>query len=512
MSEAGDQGELHPTLARDLRRLRLDASSVPSPEQWATLLQRVSTAYRNADNDRYLYERSVEVSSDEMRELYDSLRRQAREDPLTGLPNRAEVVERLRIETTRAERTNHPIVVLYIDLDRFKLVNDSLGHAAGDELIKLAASRIRSAVRGSDVVARLGGDEFVVVSSGFRDARDATMLGQRILELLESPFDIAGQRAFVGASVGIADARPGELSADDLLQRADVAMYRAKSLGAGRCVHFDGDMQAEAEQRLSTEVALRSAIANDELEVRYQPIVSLIDGHLIGAESLVRWDRPGYGVLPPSEFIAIAEQSTLVCQIDRWVLGESARQVAKWRAGLAPFMKVSVNLSARGAQESDLVANVMGAVGDANLDFRALTVELTESSLLSAQVQILDNLTGLRALGVGIALDDFGTGYSSLAYLKRLPANILKIDKSFVDGVDQDESSASIVGAVIDMGHALGLSIVVEGVERQSQADKLSSLGVEAAQGYLFSPPVPAAVFEEQWLVAREPAVRRLAG
>ena len=485
----GGPPEYHRSLSRQLRRLGLSPTEAPDPALWAQLLCMVSDSYSGSDADRYTMERAIEVSGEEMRSLHEGLTRQARHDALTGLPNRSALAEALGEALTARWQSGRDVAVLFIDLDGFKLVNDTLGHSAGDELLVHAAERICAAVRERDVVARLGGDEFVAVCLDIDNVEMVTAIAQRIATQLAVPFRIGAKDAVVSASVGIALAGSQPITSEDLLREADMAMYQAKTAGHSRYVIFADEMRRSVEGRLATEYALRHAVANDELVLHYQPIVSLPDRRVLSVEALVRWNRPGHGLVYPDSFIPVAEQSRLVTAIDCWVVGEACRQAASWPN---QDISVAVNLSAGDLQNSDIVEAMSTALARTGLAPRRLTMELTETTLMSDQASIAANLGRIHALGVQLAIDDFGTGYSSLSYLRRLPARTLKVDRSFVTALDEDDSVAAIISAIVNMGHALGLTVVAEGVEHAGQADRLYLLGCDAAQGYLFAQPRPA--------------------
>jgi len=480
----------HPSLTRQLRRLGVAADVPPESQQWDKLVRLVSDSYAEADDGRYTLERSIEISSDEMRALHDVLSQQAHHDLLTGLPNRAALTELLGPTLALRRPGSRDVAVLFIDLDGFKRVNDCLGHAAGDELLVRTAERIRGAVRGSDIVGRLGGDEFVVICPDVENLDTAVELAGRIVNQLEATYHIGAQDATVSASIGIALAVPGMTSAEDLLRRADIAMYEAKTAGRARFAIFDEEMRLRVDRRLSTENALRHAVAHDEFVLHYQPVIRLSDCALLGMEALVRWERPGYGLVPPNDFIAVAEQSRLITAIDSWVVGEACRAAVGWPNRRAT---VAVNLSGRDLQSLDMLGAVSQALYRSGLSPRRLVVELTETMLLADNAMVSTTLARIQTLGVQLAIDDFGTGYSSLSYLRQLPAGTLKIDQSFVADVDTDPASAAIVGAVITMAHALHLHVIAEGVERAGQAARLRLLGCDAAQGYFFARPAPSA-------------------
>ncbi|MEZ5231328.1 MAG: EAL domain-containing protein [Acidimicrobiales bacterium] len=463
---------------------------MPDSTAWRKLLRTVSASYTEADNDRYTLERSIDVSSEEMRALHAELSVQARHDALTGLPNRAALMEQLAVALAGARRLGHDVAILFIDLDGFKAVNDSLGHAAGDELLVRASERIRSVVRESDVVARLGGDEFVVLAvNGPEELNRATGAAMRIVATLENAFRLGAQDVYVSASVGVAWAAAGEVTADELLRRADLAMYQAKSRGRSQYVVFDEAMSASNEDRVLMEAALHRAVTEQLFELHYQPVFRLADHRVIGVEALVRWRRAGVGLVLPGAFLPVAESSRLIAAIGAWVVREACRQARLW-GGDRPY--VSVNLSQRELIHDDVVPSVAAALQQSGLGPHRLLLELTENTLHDSGDLCAQNLGRLRALGVRIGLDNFGTGRSSLLQLRRLPVEVLKIDRTLVADVDRDREAAAIVGAVINMAHALGMDVVATGVERPEQTHLLRELGCDAAQGFELAHPMGA--------------------
>jgi diguanylate cyclase (GGDEF)-like protein len=481
--------ELHHTLARQLRRLGLDPEARPPAAGWRAFLRVLSTTYSETDDERYTLERSIDLSSREMRGLHEVLSIQALQDSLTGLPNRAALIRHLELSLAAGARVGRGVAVLFIDLDGFKQVNDSLGHAAGDELLVRASERISACLRPGDIVARLGGDEFVVVCVDVLDESALPAIAARIGGQLATPFRIGAQNAVVSASVGIAATTHSTATAEVLLGRADLAMYEAKLRGKARAAFFDSSMQSAVDARLSVRSDLGQAITRNELRLQYQPIVSLVDEQVIGAEALVRWARPGFGLVPPDEFIPIAEESSLISAVDCWVLTEACRRAAPWCATGAV---IAVNLSARTLEHDDVVHALGQALHETGISPTQLAVEVTETTLLSGTGTANRNLARIRDLGVALSIDDFGTGYSSLSHLQRTDIDILKIDRSFVSKMDTDPASATIVNAIIAMGHALGLTLIAEGVERSDQADLLRAEGCDAAQGWLFGRPYEA--------------------
>jgi diguanylate cyclase (GGDEF)-like protein len=416
--------------------------------------------------------------------------RHAFNDSLTGLPNRALLLDRLEVALARAEREDQPVSVLFLDLDGFKVVNDSLGHVAGDRLLIDVARRLTECLRKGDTAARIGGDEFAILLGDLGDPARARHVAERVIAALGQPFTVLGREVFVSASIGIAY---GSSDAENLLRNADVAMYRAKrSSEAGAYATFEPSMHAAVVERLEIEADLRRAIERDELVLHYQPIVDLAGGRVVGLEALLRWAHPRRGLVMPFEFIPLAEETRLIVELGRWVLREACRQAALWRADPrtgGPW--VSVNLSGLQLLDDNLDAEVAAALQDSGLDPVGLTLEITETVLVQDVAAAVDRLEHLRALGVSIAIDDFGTGYSSLRYIRRFPADVLKIAKPFVDGL-HDETDAALVRTIIALADSLGLRTVAEGIEDREQHARLSELGCTLGQGYLFARPLAA--------------------
>ena len=407
---------------------------------------------------------------------------QALHDSLTGLPNRALFLDRLAHALERGRRAN-PVGVLFCDLDRFKTVNDSAGHAAGDELLVAVASRLNGCLRTGDTAARLGGDEFAVLIEDVRSVHEATAVADRIIEALRPPFEIQGREVFLSASIGIAI---GNSRGEELLRNADVAMYRAKSEGKGRYELFEPSMRAEVLERIELESDLQRAVARDELVVHYQPLVALGDGRLAAFEALVRWRHPTRGLLPPLAFIPLAEETDLIAEIGRWVLDEACIQAQIWGTS------ISVNLSGRQLEQSDLVEVVAGALARSGLPPERLWLEITETVLMRDTETTIDRLRALKALGVKLAVDDFGTGYSSLQYLRRFPIDLLKMAKPFVDGLSSGPEGAALAKTILELGHSLGLRTVAEGIEGAAELAQLRRLGCDLGQGFLFAQPLSA--------------------
>ncbi|MFQ5690655.1 MAG: EAL domain-containing protein [Gemmatimonadota bacterium] len=423
------------------------------------------------------------------RKLFEEqLEYQALHEPLTDLPNRTLFLDRLRQALIRSRREGTSVAVMFLDLDRFKVINDSLGHAAGDRLLTAVASRLRACLREADTVARLGGDEFGVLLEFSIDEHNAARVAERVLEQLQPPFTLSGNEMFVSASIGIAFSNPGIQTAEDLLRFADVAMYRAKDAGAGTYRIFDAEKDVRETRRLERETALRRAIEHDELLVMYQPIVSLHSGRIYGIEALVRWEHPEHGLIGPDEFIPIAEESGLIVPLGYQVMRRACEQATRWARELGrPDLVLSVNLSARQFSEPRLETEVATILEDLDMSPGLLQLEITESELMHSA----ERVDALKGLGVRLAIDDFGTGYSSLSYLKNLRVDSLKIDRSFVQGLTERPEDAAIVRTVVTLARALRLEVTAEGVETEEELAYLRELGCHNGQGYLFARPSP---------------------
>lgn len=420
-------------------------------------------------------------------------------DSLTDLPNRVLLNDRLRQAIARARRGHGHVALLMMDLDRFKEVNDSFGHHAGDEVLRQIGPRLAAPLRETDTVARLGGDEFAVLLPG-ADVVAARDVAGRILRALARPFVVEGQTLDVGASIGIAVAPDHSDDSDQLLQHADSAMYAAKG-ALGSFAVYEPAEAGDGAKHLALMAELRAGIERDELLLHYQPIVDARDGALRGVEALVRWRHPELGLVPPTEFIGLAERSGLIRQLSTWVIGAGLRQARAWSdAGMA--IPIALNLSMRNLLDPDLPAVVAGLLVRSRVDPRLVTFEITEGALMADQERVARTVAGLRGLGVRLAIDDFGTGYSSLAYLARLAVDEVKIDRSFVSALVVDASAAAIVRATTDLSHTLGFSVVAEGVEDDRTRLGLVALGVDSVQGYLVSRPMEAAAIPA-WIAAR---------
>ena len=422
-------------------------------------------------------------------------------DPLTGLPNRILFLDRLGCSIERATRHGEAFAVLFLDLDRFKLVNDSLGHLAGDRLLIAIAERLERSVRAVDTVARvggqhtiarLGGDEFTILLEGVKHVSDAVRVAERIQDNLKRPFQLDGHEIFTSASIGIATSETGYNAPEDLLRDADTAMYQAKALGKARCEVFDADMREQAIARLDLETDLRRAVERKEFQLHYQPIVSFKTGMLAGFEALIRWRHPSRGLVEPAGFIQVAEETGLIVPIGSWVIGEACRQLRAWHVELpwTAGLSVHVNLSGKQFIQSDLADEIAAVLRETELPASNLSLEITESAIIENPTAVVAILEQLKALGVQISIDDFGTGHSSLSYLHRFPINSLKIDRSFVSAMSSEQSG--IVSAIIGLAHALQLEVIAEGVETAPHLAQLTELGCEYGQGYLFAKPLDA--------------------
>ena len=466
---------------------------------YQTYLKSVETAAAQAalaerhvqELNRYLAEQ--ERISRELEESREHFRAAALHDALTGLPNRTLLMNHLRLAVEHSKRRpDYRFAALFLDLDRFKVINDSLGHIAGDQLLVHLARRLEDCIRGTDTVARLGGDEFAILLSDIEDYSDAVRVAERIHAELARPFHLGGHEVYTSASIGITLSATGYSDPEAILRDADIVMYRAKANGKARHELFDEAMHARAVALLRTETDLRRAVERDEFRVVYQPILSLLTGEVAGFEALVRWHHPERGVVSPSEFIPVAEETGLIVEIGRRVLREACRQLSEWQSrGLVrPSLYVSVNLSGKQFAQAALAESVAGALSEAGLDPRCLRLEITESVVMSNAEAACAALGRLRAHGLGISIDDFGTGYSSLSYLHRFPVDTLKVDRSFIGRMGEGDENGEIVRTIITLARNLGMQVVAEGVETARQGDLLRGLGCEYAQGYFFSRPL----------------------
>lgn len=435
--------------------------------------------------------------------LYDAFH-----DGLTGLANRALFMDHLQmtIARGRSRHSNH-YAVLFLDLDRFKIINDSLGHAKGDELLKFIARRLESCIRTGDLVARLGGDEFVILLTELVEANEVILVAERILEELKTPFNLGGREIYITTSIGITLSESGHTRAEDMLRDADIAMYRAKAKGRAQYEVFNQEMHEDASKQLQIETEMRRALEKGEFCLYYQPIVQLESNRLVGVEALVRWNHPTRGTVSPMEFIPAAEENGLILPLGSWILSESCRQLREWqkRNPLASRLTVSINLSFKQFSQLDLVREVSSIIEKTGVDPRCLKFEVTESHIMENSEIAVAIMNRLREIGAEISLDDFGTGYSSLSYLHRLPIDYLKIDRSFVTRMIESRENAEIIRTIIKLGQNLKMKVIAEGIETPEQLEQLQSLNCEFGQGYLFSKPLEseaAAAFIGQSLAA----------
>jgi diguanylate cyclase (GGDEF)-like protein len=416
----------------------------------------------------------------------------ARHDHLTDLPNRVFFREELD-KNLRSLRSGQKFAILCIDLDRFKSVNDSMGHSIGDKLLNLVSARLANCVKERDFVARLGGDEFAIIQTGLSRPEESGALAGRIIERLSAPYEVDGQQLDIGASIGLSIAPTDGANADQLLKNADLAMYRAKTDGRGSYCFFEPEMDARIQARRALELELRGALAAGQLQLYYQPLVNPKSGEIRCFEALLRWFHPKFGQIPPSEFIPLAEESGLIGSLGQWVLQAACADAAKW----PKQMRVAVNLSPIQFKNMNLVKVILSSLATSGLPASRLELEITESLLLEDDAKIIAMLHELRSLGVRIVMDDFGTGFSSLNYLRSFPFDKIKIDRSFIKDLSNGDNSVAIVKAIIDLARALNIDVVAEGVETQDQLRRLVAEGCTEVQGYYFSVPKPIASFEK---------------
>jgi diguanylate cyclase (GGDEF)-like protein/PAS domain S-box-containing protein len=446
---------------------------------------------RGRANFRGTYGTARDIS--ERKEAEQVINFQAYHDLLTHLPNRALLRDRLSLAIAQAQRNRRRVGVMFLDLDRFKIVNDTLGHTMGDRLLKAVANRLQGCLRKGDTLSRFGGDEFTLLLPEVRTRDDVVVIAEKVLSKLAAPFVIDGHELFVGASIGVALYPEAGDSVEALIQCADIAMYHVKGRGKNGYQFFSEEMNHKLSTRLSLERELRNALVNGELRVYYQPQVSLADGRIIGVEALARWQHPRLGLITPDEFLPVAEETGLLSQIDEWVQRRAFADVAEWRQSGLGDVRLSVNMSAQQLESETCLDRFLAALQTSGLDGDQVKVEITESTIMKDIEVIVPKLRELRRRGFKIAIDDFGTGYSSLSYLQRFPISTLKIDRSFVGDIRADQSDASIVNAIVAMAQGLKLDLIAEGVETRTQLAYLKAQGCLEVQGYIFSRPVPAA-------------------
>jgi diguanylate cyclase (GGDEF)-like protein len=439
----------------------------------------------------------------------------ATHDALTGLPNRTLILDRVEQMLARSTRSQKPVAALFIDLDNFKGINDTLGHGVGDELLRAVAARLDGVIRNTDALGRLGGDEFVVISEEISLSAGPELIAERLLDALKHPFKLGGDeatRVTVTASIGIAVGE--KISAEELLRDADIAMYRAKWDGKNRYVVFETDMQDTIQKRMELEMDLREALANDEFFLAYQPTINLSDMSPTGVEALIRWKHPVRGIVQPDDFIPLLEETGLITEIGKWVLDEACSQGAAWRAAGHPI-GMAVNVSGRQLDTDQLIADIEEALSNSGLDPEALTIEITETTLMRNAEETALRLTQIKRLGVRIAIDDFGTGYSSLAHLQRFPVDALKIDRSFISGLRHNQEGETLIRTLVQLGKALAIETFAEGIEQQRELSLLRDENCDSGQGFLFARPLDTSATEaflQDWAEKTTPALAQSPG
>lgn len=476
-----------------------DRMRVETKETRAELEKRVEEL-REANENLVLAHVKAQAVTEVLEDAKLQMSHLANHDFLTNLPNRMLLQDRLVQAASLASRRNKKLALLYIDLDHFKHINDSLGHLIGDEVLRSVAQRLSDCVRDSDTVSRHGGDEFIVLLTEIEHEEDAFLSANKILLSLAQPHNVSGHSLSITGSIGISIFPDNGTDAETLGKCADIAMYHAKQQGRDNIQLFNPQMNTRAVERKLLETGLRNALINHEFVLYYQPKVNLETGAIIGAEALIRWHHPERGLVYPAEFIPVAEESGLIVQIGHWVLQEACQQMRVWHDRGLPLKQISVNISALQFRAPDFLDNVRTVLAETGLASGMLELELTESVVMQdAEVSIMD-LQAIKNLGVGLALDDFGTGYSSLAYLRRFPLDVLKIDQSFVHDLDAHPDETSIISAVMEMGKSLGLRVIAEGIETRLQHDFLRRLGCTEAQGYFFYHPLDVNTFADSFL------------
>ncbi len=482
--------------ALDVTRRALRGQEVTATLEFGSVVTEAHLSPIRDEHGEVLGALGVAVDVTERQRAEERLSHMALHDDLTGLPNRSLFLDRLAHALARGHREGTRCAVLFIDLDRFKRINDSLGHRAGDQILLETADRIGGALRADDTVARLGGDEFTVLCESIATDEEALGIADKVFEELGHLYEVDDGELYITASIGVA-LSAGETSPEVLLQDADAAMYRAKGRGRARTELFDEVSRTHTVNRLALESALHGALERGELRLFYQPKVSVAAERVVGYEALLRWEHPTRGMLVPDDFIGVAEDSGLIVPIGRWALSEAARQAAEWGGGREPPPVMCVNLSARQVAQPDIVETIAEALDESGVNPPSICLEITESVVMEQSHGTVTTLSELKRLGVQLAIDDFGTGYSSLGYLQRFRLDYLKIDRSFVDGLGRDPGQTAIVDAIVRLAQALGLGVIAEGVERREQLDALRELGCDLVQGYLFAHPEPPEVAGE---------------
>ncbi|MFA0926083.1 EAL domain-containing protein [Pseudomonas syringae pv. tagetis] len=476
----------------EISNRRKDGELYPS---WLTI-----NAVRNKAN-RTTHFVAVFADISSLKHAQARLDYQAHHDPLTGLPNRTLFESRLQSALLHSEESGSLGAVLFLDLDRFKHINDSLGHPVGDLLLKGIAHRLKETLRDVDTVARLGGDEFIVLLPGLLQPSDAQSIANKLLACFNTPFEAGEHELYISPSIGSCVFPTDGNDVATLVKNADAAMYRSKAKGRNRVESYTHDLTTQASERIALEQELRRALDHNQLALAYQPKISLLTHTLVGAEALIRWSHPTFGEVPPEHFIPLAEENGMILQIGDWVLEQACRQMGEWRKTRQPFGPLSVNLAGAQLRQTNLVERIEQLLADNGLEPSCLQLEITEHFIMSQTQEALAVLHKLKTLGVQLAIDDFGTGYSSLSYLKRLPLDILKIDQSFIRGLPEDTHDAAIVRAIIALGRSMQLTVIAEGVENSEQQQFLTSEGCEQIQGYIISLPLQPEEFSERFLL-----------
>jgi diguanylate cyclase (GGDEF)-like protein len=453
-------------------------------------------------------------TDEELKRREEELAFLATHDPLTGLPNRTLILDRVEQMLARSRRSQTPVAALFVDLDNFKSINDTLGHGAGDELLRAVTARLSGVIRDADALGRLGGDEFVVVSEELSLAAGPELVAERLLDALKQPFKLGSDeetQLTVTASIGIAVG--DHTSAEELLRNADIAMYRAKWDGKNRYIVFETGMQDVLQDRMELEMDLREALEKDEFFLAYQPTIDLSDMSPTGVEALIRWEHPVRGVVQPDDFIPLLEETGLIVEVGKWVLEEACKQGATWRTAGYPI-GMAVNVSGRQLDTDQLIVDIETALSDSSLDPDALTIEITETTLMRNVEETARRLAQVKALGVRIAIDDFGTGYSSLAHLQRFPVDALKIDRSFISGLTHNEEGETLMHTLVQLGKALSIETFAEGIEQQHELSLLKEQDCDSGQGFLFARPLDVAAteafLEQNWTSKAAPALVRV--
>ncbi len=463
--------------------------------------------YQNEENPRkktYLGTYGVARDITERKIAEDTINFQAYHDLLTNLPNRALLRDRLSLAISQAKREEEMLAVMFLDLDRFKNINDSLGHVVGDELLQQVSNRLKSCVREGDTLARFGGDEFTLLLPKIAKGKeDAIKIAEKINEVLKDPFDIEDNELYVSASIGIAIYPRDGTSMDSLIKHADIAMYHVKDTGKNNYKFYSNDMTTPYFQNLSLETGIRRALDNDEFHLMYQPQINIKTGEIVGVEALLRWEHPEHGSITPAEFIPFAEETGMIVEIGHWVLRNACAELKRWRDAGLPEIRMSINMSARQLGEKTIVKHVSGVLRDFGIPGHCLEIEITENTIMNDMDSVIHKLKELSKKGVYIAIDDFGTGYSSLSYLHKLPIQTLKIDRAFIKEVNMKHSQNSIINTIVAMAKGLNLNVIAEGVETQQQLEYLQEIDCSEAQGFLFGKPLAADVISQ--LLIQEP-------